>query len=131
MEDPTHLQLAWLAIGTSAGPDDREIRVPDRRGDTLQVLARPIQQLVVELQTLARQRGRRLAVRGERHSIILVTEAENLLGADFIPLLILDPDPGPDHLDDGLVRHQHADGIHAWRQLPFEIGGSERASLLL
>src|SRR5947208_4786486 len=28
IDDPEHLDLAWLPVGTSAGPHDREIRVP-------------------------------------------------------------------------------------------------------
>jgi len=28
IDDPAHLDLAWLRVVTSAGPHDREIRVP-------------------------------------------------------------------------------------------------------
>ena len=41
------------------------------------------------------------------------------------------PIPGPAHFDDGLVRHQHADRVHAGGGLPLEVCGRELARLVV
>ena len=129
IDRPARLDLAHLAVRPRALRTAREIGIAETSRNRLEMPARAGQQVVIEREILAGQHRRRGGILGERHAVVIAGQAEQLLDlrVHFGRQFVFEDQTGPPHLDDRLMCHQHADGVHAARRLPRQIFGGELA----
>src|SRR5258706_2199765 len=125
---PADFQQPLRAVGPLA--DDLAIHVfvrPVLR-DLLDVIARAVQEVIVEGDVFPVQERKRRGTGGHGHPVVVLADSEHAL--DAAALVAFDDHLGPVHLDDREMREKHPDRVHARRGLPHQVIRGEVASNL-